>query len=86
MKDYQKLFAVRENNLTAEEIAGAETLVLFLCKGCVPALPKMNAPEYLVKAVDELLKKNEKLAESHRLFDSRFYPHRTDIEDIRTSD
>ena len=25
MKDYQKLFAVRENNLTAEEIAGAET-------------------------------------------------------------
>lgn len=59
MKDYQKLFAVRENNLTAEEIAGAETLVLFLCKGCIPALPKMNAPEYLVKAVDELLKKNE---------------------------
>lgn len=57
MKDYQKLFAVRENNLTAEEIAGAETLVLFLCKGCIPALPKMNAPEYLVKAVDELLKK-----------------------------
>ena len=56
MKDYQKLFAVRENNLTAEEIAGAETLVLFLCKGCIPALPKMNAPEYLVKAVDELLK------------------------------
>ena len=31
-------------------------------------------------------KKNEKLAESHRRFDSRFYPHRTDIEDIRTSD
>ena len=30
MKDYQKLFAVRENNLTAEEIAGAETLVLFV--------------------------------------------------------
>ena len=28
MKDYQKLFAVRKNNLTAEEIAGAETLVL----------------------------------------------------------
>lgn len=64
MKDYQKLFAVRENNLTAEEIAGAETLVLFLCKGCIPALPKMNAPEYLVKAVDELLKKNEKLADT----------------------
>ena len=64
MKDYQKLFAVRENNLTAEEIAGAETLVLFLCKGCIPALPKMNAPEYLVKAVYELLKKNEKLADT----------------------
>ena len=31
MKDYQKLFAVRENNLTAEEIAGAETLVLSPC-------------------------------------------------------
>ena len=31
-------------------------------------------------------KKNKELAESHRLFDSRFYPHRTDIEDIRTSD
>lgn len=30
--------------------------------------------------------KNEELAESHRRFDSRFYPHRTDIEDIRTSD
>ena len=56
MKDYQKLFAVRENNLTAEE--------MFLCKGCIPALPKMNAPEYLVKAVDELLKKNEKLADT----------------------
>lgn len=67
MKDYQKLFVVRENNLTAEEIAGAETLVLFLCKGCIPALPKMNAPEYLVKAVDELLKKNEKLADTGEL-------------------
>ena len=64
MKDYQKLFTVRENNLTAEEIAGAETLVLFLCKGCIPALPKMNAPEYLIKVVDELLKKNEKLADT----------------------
>ena len=31
-------------------------------------------------------KKNKELAESHRLFDSRFYPHHTDIEDIRTSD
>lgn len=63
MKDYQNLFAVRENNLTAEEITGAETLVLLLCKDCIPALPKMNAPEYLVKAVDELLKKNGKLAD-----------------------
>ena len=63
MKDYQNLFAVRENNLTAEEIAGAETLVLLLCKDCIPALPKMNAPEYLIKAVDELLKKNDKLAD-----------------------
>ena len=63
MKDYQNLFAVRENNLTAEEIACAETLVLFLCKDCIPALPKMNAPEYLVKAVAELLKKNDKLAD-----------------------
>lgn len=64
MKDYQKLFSVRENNLTSAEIAGAETVVLFLCKGCIPALPKMNAPEYLIKAVDELLKKNDKLADT----------------------
>ncbi len=64
MKDYQKLFSVRENNLTGAEIAGAETVVLFLCKGCIPALPKMNAPEYLIKAVDELLKKNDKLADT----------------------
>lgn len=63
MKDYQKLFAVRENNLTAEEIGSAETLVLFLCKGCIPSLPKMNVPEYLIKAVDSLLKKNDKLAD-----------------------
>ena len=33
MKDYQKLFAVRENNLTAEEIAGAEPVVVCLCMG-----------------------------------------------------
>lgn len=32
MKDYQKLFTVRENNLTAEEIAGAETLLLFCAR------------------------------------------------------
>ena len=63
MKDDNMLFALRKNNLTAEEIAGAETLVLLLCKDCIPALPKMNAPEYLVKAVNELLKKNEKLAD-----------------------
>lgn len=67
MKDYQNLFAVRENNLAAEEISSAETLVLFLCKDCIPALPKMNAPEYLVKAVDELYKKNGKLADTGSL-------------------
>ena len=38
--------------------------MLLLCKDCIPALPKMNAPEYLVKAVAELLKKNDKLADS----------------------
>ena len=64
MKDYNSLFSGRTNSLTAAEIAQAETLVLFLCKGCIPALPKMNAPEYLIKAVDELLKKNEKLADT----------------------
>ncbi len=64
MRDYEKLIAVRENNLTAQEISSAETLVLFLCKGCIPALPKMNAPEYLIKAVDGLLQKNDKLADA----------------------
>lgn len=64
MKDYQKLFTVRENNLTAAEIAGAETVVLLLCKDCIPALPKMNVPEYLIKALDRLFVKNGKLADT----------------------
>ncbi len=63
MKEYQNI-AVRPNNLTAKEISSAETIVLFLCKGCIPALPKMNVPEYLVQAVAELLKKNDKLADA----------------------
>ena len=37
MKDYNSLFSGRPNSLTAAEIAQAETLVLFLCKGCIPA-------------------------------------------------
>lgn len=38
MKDYQKLFAVRENNLTAEEIAGAEILSAVFVQGLYPWL------------------------------------------------
>lgn len=53
----------------AESMIDAESVTLFLCRECLPALAKLNLPENIVQAVNELAAKNEALTAAGSLTD-----------------
>lgn len=61
------------NGFTEENILEAETVAIFVCKECIPGLAKLNVPQPIVQAVNELLLKDDKLAVTGKITNLAIY-------------